>query len=158
MRKLFLALVIIPFISSSQCPNLIGKGVNSVKPLIETVETFIAFKLRVKEIPDDYNLLRFEDSLGFSSIIIALEPKKPVTGSIAVDMERIVKSIYIDGPADRIDNLVKAYFEPMIKPCIITKTSICYFWDRFKLTYFDQGTFKGIPMKYIEIARSYSLP
>jgi hypothetical protein len=149
MKQLFTFVLLAPLFAGAQCLTFIGADVKTAMPLEKVIEQYTLFDMKVRDSSDV--LVRLRDDKGFSTMTVRLDQKKELRGTEVVKLPATVKSIYITGPADRIDKMVKEYFAPLIQPCLPKTSPTWLFWDKYKLVYTTADSNDGIPMKYIEI-------
>jgi hypothetical protein len=143
--------VISPILTFSQCPHWVGEDHSRGVALAPIVEEYLLFKMTVDN--SDKDVIVYKDKGGFSTLKITVAQKTELRGTDLVTVQGNTISIYIEGPADRIDKLVKEYFVPLIQPCKPLISATSYIWDTYRLSYLDKGMYNGIPMKYIVIEK-----
>jgi hypothetical protein len=141
-----------PTIIFSQCPHWVGEDHSRGVALAPIVEEYLMFKMAVDN--SDKDVIVYKDKAGYSTLKVSVAQKTELRGSDLVTVQGNTISIYIEGPADRIDKLVKEYFTPLIQPCKPQTSPTSLVWDTYRLSYLDKDMLNGIPMKYIVIEKA----
>lgn len=153
MKKLIIAFMLLPLFTKAQCYTLLTGDTTKAFELKEVIEKYTMFKLyKNPSLPiTSVSGISFSDSTGFASLMIGMKRKKELIGTEIVYGSPVIFRIYITGPAERIDKMVKEYFAPLIEPCNPKKSPSWYFWNNLKLVYAAADDHEGIAMKFIEI-------
>jgi hypothetical protein len=153
MRLLFIIsfFIICPTVIFSQCPHWVGEDYTRSVALQPIVEKYLVFKMSKDN--SDSNSITYKDKDGFSMMKINIAQKTQLRGTDLVTVRGNTTNVYIEGPADRIDNLVNEYFTPLVQPCKPQISPTTILWDSYRLSIYDNGNFNGIPMKYVYIEK-----
>lgn len=135
----------------SQCPHWVGEDYTLSVALQPIVEKYLVFKMTKDN--SDSSSITYKDKDGFSMMKINIAQKTQLRGTDLVTVRGNTTNIYIEGPADRIDNLINEYLTPLVEPCKKQISSSTITWDSYRISIYDNGTFNGIPMKYIYIEK-----
>jgi hypothetical protein len=143
--------VISPTITFSQCPHWVGEDYSRSVALAPIVEKYLLFKMSVDN--SDSTMITYKDKEGFSMLKISVAQKTQLRGTEVVTVRGNATNVYIEGPADRIDQLINEYFTPLLLPCKPQISSTTISWDPYRISIFDKANYNGIPMKYIYIEK-----
>ncbi len=152
MKNFLLLLFIVPTLSFSQCKDPIGKSVDEGNELKSVVESYTKTTLSSKREGKGYII--YSDTLRFVNLRLTYSQKTVSTGQKETKVPPTISGIYISAPADRIDEMVKGYFEPQIQSCVKEKTNKWMTWKDRILVYADEGNKQGVLLKSIEIRRN----
>lgn len=142
---------IIPTITFSQCPHWAGEDYSHSVALATVVEKYLSFKMTVDN--SDSNYIVYKDKDGYSTMKVTVAQKTMLRGAQPVTVRGNATVIYIEGPADRIDQLISEYFTPLLFSCKPQITSDSIIWDSYRISSFEHGSLNGIPLKYIYIEK-----
>jgi hypothetical protein len=153
MRLLFIIsiCVISTTAAFSQCPHWAGEDYSHSVALAPVVEKYLVFKMTKDN--SDSNSITYKDKDGFSMMKINIAQKTQLRGTELVTVRGNATNIYIEGPGDRIDNLVNEYFTPLLQPCSPKISASTILWNGYRISIYDKGNFNGIPIKYIYIEK-----
>lgn len=143
--------IIAPAIGFSQCPHWAGEDYTHSVALAPVVEKYLSFKMSVDN--SDSNYIVYKDKDGYSTIKITVAQKTVLRGTQPTTVRGNATVIYIEGPADRIDQLVSEYFAPLLSACKPQITPASIIWDSYRISSFEHGSLNGIPLKYIYIEK-----
>ena len=154
MKHLLLAFFLMPLFSKSQCPQYIGTDIATGVKIVAVVQKYTQFSMSMADTLENYNAVKFEDSAKFSTVIIRVVRTTQLVGTEVVQSAPIVKSFYIEGPAERIDKMINEYFIPAVEPCK-TRSSPkwIYLNNQQQLEFKSEGLHHGIEMKSIYIEK-----
>lgn len=151
MKKLIFITLIIPAISKAQCPQWVHGSKDSVIALLKKADTYLQFNLMNKYDPAQQNSIRlFDEENNNCQFSVEFIKKQEFAGTQVITSYNQVKSIYIKGPKDRMDNFLNEYLLPVVNGCITSKGDKWIYFGKTQMVTQSQGLLESIKMDYKE--------
>jgi hypothetical protein len=168
MKKLLLILLLVPFASFCQPTKLLGNSFDSTKYVVADLQKYLVFKLDSEQVGGNSHYWTYKqtpkkimnltgDSIEVQQpelcgVKISYSGKKELRGTELVSIPATVKSIFIFGPSERIDQIFKDYLRPVF--LLGTKFSEDGQWlksDNIMAVWANDDPNKEVPLKNISI-------
>jgi len=151
MKKSIFIALLIPAISKAQCPQWVKGSKDSVVALLKTADSYLQFNLMARYDPAQENSIRlFDEENNNCQFTVDFIKEPTFQGTQVVNKYNHVKSVYIKGPADRMDKFLNEYLMPAINNCITKKGDNWIYFGKTQMTTQQSGLLKSIKMEYKE--------
>jgi len=151
MKKIIFITLFIPAMGKAQCPQWVRGSRDSAIALLNKADSYLQFNLMSKYDSSQKNSIRlFDEESNNCQFTVDFIKQQTFAGNTVVNTYNQVKSIYIKGPADRMDKFLNEYLLPAINNCITKKGDNRIYFGKTQMISQQGGLVKSIRMEYKE--------
>lgn len=148
---MILVILLIPFASFAQCPQLLNTSPENSLWLVPKVQEIFGYELKRIDNPIDRSKIFYRDSLNYTNVNIYSKSEVKYDGIKKVEGELLVKNITIFGPVDKA-KLFFEYLKATLKNCSGFKTAGQWIkTNGIGIVWYDLKSEDGVPLYRINI-------